>query len=164
MNETRRPAWREPMLWMAAALPLAVLVAAGVTIAIASGSAPDRGEPGVRRIAQVQLADLGPDRAAARAGLRGRLEADASHGRLMVRIDDVLDDRLELSLVHPIDGSEDRRVVLQRDGEAFRGETAPWSATQSWTLRVQPRDGAWRLGGRLHPKASRADLQPAVPR
>lgn len=161
--ERARPAWREPMVWLAGALPLAVVVAAVLTIAIAGDAPRDRGDARVRRIAQVQLADFAPDRAAARLHLHGTLEADAARGELRLGIERP-DDELVLALLHPVDEDADREVILRRRGNGFQGATTPWNAGQAWTLRLQPRDGRWRLGGRLAPHASRAALQPAVPR
>lgn len=54
-----RPAWREPMLWLVLALPLAVLVAGALTVRAAIDSGPLDSAPGVRRTGQVQVQDPG---------------------------------------------------------------------------------------------------------
>lgn len=77
-NEVRRPAWREPMVWLVAAIP-AMSIFAGVgllVVAIRAGGADSVSDP-VRRTAQVQVADLSPDALAASLHLRAVVRTDA---------------------------------------------------------------------------------------
>lgn len=166
MSPLARSPWREPMLWFAGALPLAVLVAAAATIAIARGGDAGRGEAGVRRIAQMQLEDLGPDREAARLGRRAHVDADAPHGTIALRIEPPAadDESIELAMLHPARHRDDRSLVLHRDGELWRAVTLPWPASQAWEMRLRARDGGWRIGGRLTGGATQAELVPAVVR
>ena len=78
-----RPWFREPLVWLVIGLPAMVVVAGVWTLVVAAraggaDSVPDT----VRRTAQVQQADLGPDREAARLGLEAELAVDASSGAL----------------------------------------------------------------------------------
>ena len=166
MSRDARPAWREPMTWLVAGLPLAVMVAAIVTIAMARRSPADASDGETRRIAQVQIDDLAPDRAAARLGLQGRLDVDAGAGALTLRFDPPVPhaERLELALLHPLDEHLDRRFALLRESDAWRGTTAPWPASQAWELRLRSPRGEWRLTGRLVAGTRSATLVPAVVR
>ena len=65
-----QPASREPMLFLVIALPAAAVAAGIATLVLAMGGAGDAGDARVRRVAQTQTADLAPDLAAARRGLR----------------------------------------------------------------------------------------------
>jgi uncharacterized protein len=163
-----RPVWREPMLWLVTGLPLLVLVAAAVTLALALRAPVDASATQVRRIAQVQLQDLAPDREAARRGLRARLEVDPARGLIEVRLatgSDAtgVDEHLVLQLLHPVSARHDRLVPLQRAGYHWRAQIEPWSP-QAWEVRLAPPRGEWRVGGRL-PRGQRdAVLAPAVAR
>ncbi len=156
-----RAVWREPMLWLVVALP-ALGVLAGVLIVVAalrSGGA-DALSTEVRRTGQIQQENLAPDLAAARAGLVGELHIDAAGG---LRLDltggaPVNDETLQLRLIHTSEARHDRDIVLRREDGQWRGRLET-SADSSWTLRLQPADGRWRLGGRLTAGAAAAPLQ-----
>ena len=62
-NRVRRPAWREPMVWLVALIPLAAVVGTLWMVFVASDApgTDDAVADPVRRTAQVQVADLGPD-------------------------------------------------------------------------------------------------------
>lgn len=156
-----RAAWREPMLWLVIALP-ALGVLAGVLIIVAalrSGGA-DALSTDVRRTGQIQQENLAPDLAAARAGLVGELHLDAAGG-LRLNLSGrtpVNDETLQLRFIHNSESRRDHDVVLQRENGLWRGQLdAP--ADTGWTLRLQPPDGRWRLGGRLAAGAAAASLQ-----
>lgn len=151
------------MAWLIAGLPLVVIVASVVTIGVARRSPAAASDGETRRIAQIQIADLAPDRAAARRGLHAELEGERTQGRIAVRLSDadIDQDLLELSMLHPVDERQDRHLSLRRDGEAWRAMTTPWAA-HAWELRLKPADGDWRLTGRLAAERTRATLSPAV--
>ncbi len=163
MNErpVARAAWREPMLWLVVALP-ALGVLAGLLIVVAalrSGGA-DALSTDVRRTGQIQQENLAPDLAAAKAGLVGQLHLDADGGW---RLDlsgnaPVNDETLQLRLIHNSEARRDRDVVLRRENGQWRGRLDA-STDTGWTLRLQPVDGRWRLGGRLPAGAVAAPLQ-----
>jgi uncharacterized protein len=159
----RRAQWREPMLWLVAGLPLLVLAAAAATVALARRTPADASAAQVRRIAQVQLEDLAPDRAAAQRGLQATLEADPAAGTVTLRAGSAAlpEQGLELHMLHPLSQAQDRIVLLTRTAGAWRGRTAAWTP-HAWELRLQPPHGAWRLTGRLAREAVQARMQPAV--
>jgi hypothetical protein len=163
MDALRRPAWREPMLWLVVAMPACVVVAAVVTIRAANLMPGDSSAADTRRIAQMQLQDLGPDREAARRGLQAQLKADSVTGRVDVTFASpgLRVENLELAMLHPIREGEDRHLALHWNGESWRGVTDPWRQ-QDWELRLAATDGEWRLSARLVAGADAATLQPGV--
>jgi hypothetical protein len=164
MRGGRRSAWREPMTWFIAGLPLVVIVASIVTIAVARRSPADASAGETRRIAQIQIDDLAPDHEAARLGLHAQLHGDAARGRIEIVFAATIDaERLNLSMLHPVDQRQDRHLSLQREGNAWQATTEPWSA-HAWELRLQPPGNEWRLTGRLAGGAAGATLSPAVVR
>jgi uncharacterized protein len=158
---------RNPVLWLVIALPaLAVVAGIGlVVVAVRSGGAD--AVPGeVRRTAQVQIADLAPDEAARRAGLRAVLRVDLEDGRIQLLPVAGQFDRsrpLRLTLGHPT--REARDLVL-----ALAPEELGWGAAvrlrhdHDWILRVTGDAGDWRLQGRLRAGEQAAVLVPAMAR
>lgn len=163
VDKTRSP-WREPMVWLVAALPLASVVA-GVSLLVisaCSGSTDSVADP-VRRTAQIQVSDLGPDE---RAG-QLRLSAVVRVGPGMVEVLPVTGefDRsapLHIALRHPTQASADRKLLLQPTELGWRGETIDLDAKHDWTVQVTADDGRWRLRGRLLLGQQAAHLKPAV--
>lgn len=165
-----RPWYREPLVWLVIGLPAMVVVAGVWTLVVAARAGGADAVPDtVRRTAQVQQADLGPDREAARLGLEAELAVDASSGALQVSLRGPAADAqpalLWLELRHPV-RAEDQRLPLSRAGEAWRGRLPDAGGgdgvPHDWILRLGPEDGAWRLAGRLETEATAATLRPAV--
>ncbi len=165
-----RPWYREPLVWLVIGLPAMVVVAGAWTLAIAirAGGADAVPDP-VRRTAQVQQADLGPDREAARLGLAATLAVDAGSGALRVELQGPAADAqpalLWLELRHPT-RAEDHRLPLARAGQAWQGRlpAAEGAAAipHDWILRLAPDGDGWRLAGRLEAGGASAGLRPAV--
>jgi len=162
-NDTR-PWYREPMVWLMLALPAAAVVAGLSTVVIALRASGDDAVPeSVRRTAQMQVADLAADQQAAQRRLRAQLRITRSTGAVQVSVtgDTVLDDRLELQLIHPTDGARDAQATLVRSGEVWLGRIdAPLD--RSWALALAAENDAWRLQGRLPIGQDRVPLEPAL--
>lgn len=162
MQTAVRPAWREPMVWLVAGLP-ALGVVAGILIVVAalrSGGA-DALSTQVRRTGQIQQENLAPDLAAARAGLVAELQLNAADGKLSIALsgrEPLADQPLQLRLIHANQASQDRDITLHKRGALWVGQTTP-AGGNAWTLRLQPADASWRLGGRLPAGAAAAQLQ-----
>jgi hypothetical protein len=158
-----RPAWREPVVWLMAGIPLATIVAGLLTLRIAGGSgALDAAPEAVRRTAQAQTTDLTADQAAARLGLRAALSLGGD-GVLVVRSDTIAADAgpLWLHLVHPASADGDMQMVLQREDGAWRGRAA-LDPRIAWGLRLGDAGGHWRLVAKVAPGQREAALQPAL--
>lgn len=155
-----RAAWREPMLWLVLALPLAVLAAAALMIVRAAGGT-DAAAADVRRMAQVQTEDLAADVEAARLGLRGELRLRA--GELVLRVPAAAQQgALRLYLEHPVHAARDRDFEMTpRDGE-WRAAVDAFDTGHAWIVRASDMQGHWRVQGRWPTGASSAALVPAV--
>ena len=158
---TNRSPWREPMVWLVVALPAASIVAGIVLLVLAGGPGSSDVVPDeVRRTAQVQVADLGPDERAQALGL----SAVVRSGDGIVAVLPVAGrfDRnapLRLQLRHPARADLDRSVALVPDADGWHG-AARIDASHDWNVQLQSGDGRWRLQGRL-PRGQRAAyLQP----
>lgn len=158
-----RSAWREPMVWLVAALPAASIIA-GVSllvIAIRSGGADSVADP-VQRTAQIQVSDLGPDKLAQQL----HLTAIVRVGPGLVEVLPVTGDfdhgaPLRIALHHPTLASADRALLLQPTELGWRGRI-DLAGTHDWNLQVSADDGRWRLHGRLPKGQLAAHLKPAV--
>ena len=144
-------------------MPVIVLGAIVVTLRIANRQQTDSARADVRKIAQIQLEDLAPDRAAAELGLGATLRADAEHGTIDITPSPTLpaSAALVLEMLHPLDATLDRRLLLRADHGTWRGQTRRFDA-QSWLLRLGAEDGSWRLRGRIAHNRSQTELVPAV--
>lgn len=159
-----RPWYREPMLALVVGLPAAAVVAGVATVVIAVHSSGDTGDPRVRRVAQVQTTDLELDRAAARLGLTPAL-AVTPDGVVTVTLQagQWQGDTLQLTLRHGTDPARDRKVLLSRAGESSYAGLLPAAlAAGAYNVELAPRDGGWRVVGRLEDGESRLRLAPAL--
>src|SRR5207342_627851 len=117
-------AWyRQPVLWLAIALPALILVALASTLAIALAGSSDAAPEPVQRTADSQVSDLAPDARAQQLGLLATLQLtpDGHDVRVVVRPAPTADiDTLTLQWVHPIQAAKDVEVSLRRDGDGWR--------------------------------------------
>lgn len=158
-----RSPWREPMVWLMIGLPAASVVVglALVVAAVRSGGA-DEVSDDVRSTAQMQVSELGPDARAQAMKLSAvlRLE-DAAVDVLPVNGDFVRNQALILTLSHPTDATQDRRLILQPSELGWRiaGDVR---AGHDWIAQLAPADGRWRLRGRLKAGLRAGYLGPAL--
>ena len=160
---TIRPAWREPMVWLAAGLPAASVVAGVLLLvtAVRAGGA-DEVDATVQRRAQIQLTELGPDDAARQLQLAALVRiADGVVQALPVSGPLPREGALVLTLNHPTDAAQDQRIVLEpgAGGWAARAEVP---TGHDWLLRLAPADGHWRVVGRMI-RGGATRLGPALP-
>lgn len=158
---------RNPVLWLVIALPALAVVAGIGLVVVAVRSGGSDAVPGeVRRTAQMQVADLAPDEAARRAGLRAVLRVDAEAGRIQLLPVAGQFDRgepLQLTLAHPTREARDLVLTLAPE-ELGWGAATLLEPGHDWTLRLTPGSGDWRLQGRLHAGEQAAVLLPALAR
>ena len=142
--------WRQPVIWLVVALPLAAVLASGIliTMAIRSGGDDAVADP-VRRTAQIQETELGPDESAQRLGLSavlriepGLLEVLPATGEFDRRAPLLLD------LRHP---TRARNDIVLRLSPSANGWRAPLrvAGDHDWLVQLRPGDASWRLLGRL---------------
>ena len=161
-NKTRSP-WREPMVWLIAALPLAAVVA-GIwllVVAVRNGGSDAVADP-VHEAAQIQVTDLGPDERARQLQLTAIVRIGTGDVEVLPVTGDF--DRsmpLHVALRHPMLASADREVVLQPYELGWRARIK-LDASHDWNLQVTGDDGRWRLRGRLLKGQLAAHVKPAV--
>ena len=162
--QARRQAWKEPMVWLVASIPLASVVASVALLVAAARSSgnDDAVADRVQRTAQIQVADLAPDLVARELGLAARLRIEGDRIELVPTAGAFRRDReLRLELHHPARAQDDMRIALQ---PAARGWTARHALPpgHDWNLILAPADGRWRLQGRLLRGEATAALRPAL--
>ena len=152
---------KEPMVWLMFGIPLLTAVAGFYTLYIASlANATDEVNMPVTRIAQVQQSDFTADLAAARLNISAQL--DISNGRWVVTSPSHLSNRtLLLELQHPIDKTQDIRLVLDKRGNRFVSNTAV-TKNHDWLLQLSDQHSQWRVVGRLHKQSNTANLRASV--
>ncbi len=163
----KRPAWREPMVWLVVAIPVAAIAATITMLVVASRSSGNNDvvDDTVRRTAQVQVADLGPDAVARQMRLSAIVRAD-TRGTGAVEVLPVQGgfDRsatLALTLHHPSQAGLDRSFVLAPTATGWRAQGAV-DLSHDWNIQLAPPDRRWRLQGRWTARQRAAYLQPAI--
>jgi len=160
----RRPAWREPMVWLVAGLPLASVIAGIGLLVIASrsGGSDSIADP-VRRTAQIQTADLGPDALAQQLQLSAvvRIDDAGNVHLLPVSGDFRRDAPLHIALRHPARADLDRDLLLAPDENGWMA-SANIDTRHDWNVQLSPQDGRWRLQGRVPSGQRAAHLRPAL--
>lgn len=162
MREVQAPVkWtRNPVAWLAIAIPVLTVAAAFWTLWLAAGSGATDSHPDrVRRMAQVQEASLEADENAARLGLRASLRIDEAGTRVSLQpspgpLAPVL------RLVHPLESARDREIELAPGPRGWQG--GPLVAAHGWQLQLVAADGSWRLVGRYRPGDTEVAMAPAV--
>lgn len=160
----KRPYWREPMVWLVAGLPLASIVASIIliTVAVRTGGA-DVVTDDVKRVAQIQTVDLGPDERAAELKLSAVMRVDGK-GVEVIPVTGTFNRgaALQLSLLHPSQADQDRRLSLPPGGLGWRLDGINVDATHDWKLELVSDAEHWRIKGRLPKQELAARLAPAL--
>lgn len=164
VKEEKRSAWREPMVWLVAAIPVAAVIATVALLVTASRSSgtDDAVADDVRRTAQVQVADLNPDARARQL----KLSAIVRIGKDVVEVLPVNGefDRsapLTLSLQHPSRAELDRTLELVPASTGWRSD-ATLELNHDWNVQLVPAGRAWRLQGRWNARQQATYLHPAL--
>lgn len=165
MNDTNpsRPGWREPLVWLVFGIPAIAAVALVWMVFIAAGpGSTDSVDTTVKRTAQIQVADLGPDEAAARLRLAALLRIDGKDLEVLpLHAGFDTAKPLKLALRHPTRSELDHELLMQPTATGWRA-TLELDLAHDWTLRLVPQDNQWRLQGRLPRGQLSARLQPVT--
>lgn len=159
----RKPWWKMPIMWLVVGLPLASVVAGVglVVIATRSGGA-DVVRDDVRRVSQIQTANLGPDENARALGLSAVLRADEGVLEVIPATGDFARKAtLHLALQHPSRGTEDLELDLPPSDTGWRTERAIDDG-HDWIVELSAADGSWRLHGRLPKRQHATRLAPSL--
>ncbi len=163
MNESSKSPWRIPVFWLVIGLPLLSIVAGVglVVIAARSGGADVVSDP-VKRVSQIQTADLGPDEAAKKLGLSavlrvedGIVEVLPATGRFNTTAP------LHLVLEHPTRKADDLQLELAPQGPGWRIEQAV-DGEHDWVVQLRDDANQWRLQGRLPKQQHATRLSPSL--
>ena len=155
-------AWRSvPLMWFVVGLPIAVVVAAFITLGIAIHSSDVVVRDDFRKEGLAIYADPQRDAAAAEAGATALLEVDAG-GAISATL--VLErgeapDELLVVLSHATRAEYDQMVSLRRTGSAYAGR-AEALVPGHWYVELTPPGRAWRLKGDFRDSAKRLALAP----
>lgn len=162
MDKRERSKWSNPVMWLLVGLPVASVVFGIGLVVIASRDSNDAVVDPVRRTAQMQVVDLGPDALAQRRKLSAvvRITGDAVE---VIPVSGDFDRKapLRLSLLHPSRSDDDRVLTLAPTETGWRVEQAV-GLGNDWNLRLQPLDSSWRIDGRLPKGQQAARLAPAL--
>ncbi len=161
--QREREAWREPMVWLVTALPLASVVA-GVWLllsAVHSGG-DDAIADTVQQTGQMQVSNLDPDTTARQAGMSAVLRVGDGEVEVFPATGD-FDRRavLSLSLRHPTLAIADQQLQLQPTRNGWRASTR-LDTGHDWKLQLGPPGRQWRIVGRLSRGVQATRLAPAL--
>jgi len=153
-------------MWLVIGLPAAVVVAGIIMVVVAGGSdAIDTSPDQVRRMAQIQTTDLGPDEFASEEKLSAIVRLDPENRLVEVLpVNGAFDHSapLQLDLSHPTDKGQDRRLVLQPTELGWRTAASIDGGDHDWNVRLGPLDAHWRLQGRLPKEQLATHLRPRL--
>lgn len=159
----RRPWWKMPVMWLVIGLPLLSIVAGvGLVIVAARSGGADVVRDEVRRVSQIQTADLGPDERARSLALSAVLSSDEGVVRVIAATGEFERDRpLRLVLQHPSRGVEDVELELAPDETGWLAAHAI-DHSHDWLVQLTPADGRWRLQARLPRDQHAVRLAPSL--
>ena len=169
MKRTRtdsKPWYRQFWPWFIIALPASVVVASLTTVYIAFKHADSLVNDNYYKVGLAINQTLAQDTLARELGVQAEVAFDTVSGEVVVNLSGQVppSDKLELVLLHPVDGESDRAIQLTAlGGGRYRGdlEAVP---RHRYYLRLQPSAGEqWRLNGELNfDTARRVTLTPNV--
>lgn len=149
LDLSNRPWWKEPMVWLIAALPATAVVAGFATYFIAAHE-PDSLVKSDYRKEGFALVEKTPpaDQQATRLGLLARVTS--LDGKLVVKLgsrEKVEPARLSLTVIHPTKESQDIHLLLDRSPEETYVAMLPDLGSGKRILVLEPEDRSWRITG-----------------
>jgi uncharacterized protein len=162
-STSRRPFWKEPMVWLVWGLPLASVVAGvGLVVTAVRAGGADPVIDDVQRVSQIQTTDLGPDERAAQRKLSALVQVRPGHVDLTAVTGEFeRDGELVLVMTHPTDAAQDLRLPLARTTTGWTA-AADIDTRHDWNLQLAPGNTHWRLRGRLQKDMQASRLAPAL--
>jgi hypothetical protein len=160
-----RPWYREPLVWLVAAIPALTVVAGITTVVIAGRHADPVVVDDFRKEGVAINIDPARDQAATRLGVaadlsdgNGRLAVALSAGRAEAPR------RLVVILSHATRAELDRMLTLERGVDGRYAAAMPSLERGHWYVEVTPVDREWRLTGEFRDSAAALSLRPAAAR
>lgn len=161
-EQQKKPFWREPMMWLVIALPLASVVAGVILVGLAARDASDSVGDVVTRTAQIQVADLSPDARARDLRLTAIVRIDEGYVEVLP-VTGSFDRGKPLRLVmrHPTLAASDLEIRAEPGDNGWRADVDV-GTEHDWKLEVMPEGMPWRLQGRLPAGQRAAHVKPAL--
>lgn len=162
-DEQKRPFWREPMMWLVIALPLASVIAGVILLGLAFRDSSDSVGDVVQRTAQMQVSDLGPDARARDLRLSAIIRIDEGYVEVLPVTGDF--DRtqpLRVLLRHPTEAAADIELQAMPSDNGWRADAEFSTDAHDWKLELMPEGRPWRLQGRLPRGQRAAHVKPAL--
>jgi len=159
----RHSTWRNPVMWLVVGLPLLSIVAGvGLVVVATRAGGDDSVSDPVRRVAQIQTADLGPDAQAGKLGLSAVLRVEDGIVEVLPATGAFpRGQNLQLALEHPAHRAGDLQLELPPEGPGWRLQQAV-DPGHDWVVQLRAADGSWRLHGRLPRGQHAARLAPKL--
>lgn len=145
------PWYKQFWPWFIIALPATVVVAGISMVFVAFKHADSMVIDNYYKDGMAINQTLEQDVRAVELGLEARLNFDSLSGEVLVAVSGNLQGsaELELMLIHPVDGKADRLIALIPLGEGRYRADLDSPPQSRFYLRLQPRNGDWRLNGEL---------------
>ena len=163
MKADKRSPWREPMVWLVAAIPAMSFFAVGGLIWAANqGGGIDGVSDSVQRTGQIQTANTGPVENAAQNHLSAVIKFDGKRIEVFPASGNFDRSRdLILKLHHPVTASEDSTVPLKATLHGWAADFV-LSTNHDWVVELLSDDGVWRLDGRWPAGQQATLLKPSI--
>lgn len=159
-----RPWYREPLVWLLIAFPLAAVIGGLSTLYIANRTHDGLVVDDYYQKGKEINKSLARDQAAARHGLSARLQLDANHQQVVVHLagrSSALPGLVTLRWLHATRAGQDRTQELVRAADGSFRTTFPELVPGHWYVHLEAQD--WRLQGSLRvPTETRLALTPVI--
>ncbi|WP_028535473.1 FixH family protein [Paludibacterium yongneupense] len=156
MTTPSKPWYRHLWPWLILAGPLAVLIAAGITLHVLGTNFDNPVADDYERQGQEISRSDAREREAARLGLAATIHVSADGRSLAVDTRGTLPAQLTLHLRHPGHADRDQTLLLTRvANNRYQGERAATVASH-WHIVLEDASHRWRLAGEWSPEGESA--------
>lgn len=149
-QNSKRPWYREPWVWLIIALPMTAVIASMFTIYKAVSTADGLVVDDYYKRGKAINLDLARDAAAARYQLKASIDLDLRDNRMQLLLEGAaveLPQTLTFSLLHPTQAGYDQVLVLQHGGDGVYTGAINEVGRGNWYLQLEADD--WRLSGSM---------------
>jgi hypothetical protein len=166
MSSDNTPWYRQFWPWFLLALPASAVVGGIVTLTIAVRTSDGMVVDDYYKEGLAINQQLKRDRLAEQLGLNALVRFYSESNRLEVQLTGTpqeTDGPLQVRLIHPTRGEQDRVIPLEALGEGRYAVELEPVLLSHWHVILEPGDRSWRLVGRMRlPEQSQVLLSPSV--
>lgn len=162
-REDTKPWYRQFWPWFIISIPAGTVIAAFITIYIASKDADSLVKSDYYKKGLAVNLDKSLQEKAAALKIAARLNLTDEGIELQFAPSEIAPEKLLLQLAHPTQANLDQNILLTRHVDGiFRGIYQPLSHAARWYLTLTPEDHSWSLQRRWTPAAKNhwVDLPP----